>query len=124
MWNYVQEIERHLVTLVLIGLYLAYTTSKFEVIAVSILLLIYVRLDNRALLLAAKADYFMFCIADGINRIRQGIRDPEYDSKGEARGVARMEEAAKKLMTYSRIDDAVFFALLLIVAMKLLVTLF
>ncbi len=122
MREYVHEIVKHLVTLALVAMYLAYISTRFEVIVVSILLLTYARLDNRTLLLAAKADYFMFCITDGLNRVRQGIRDPDYDEKGEAGGMTKMEEAANKLKTYSRIDDAVFFILLLIVAFKILIS--
>jgi hypothetical protein len=124
MWIYVQEITRYLVTLALVSFYLAYINSKFEVIAVSILLLIYAHLYNRTLWLAAKADIFMSSIVDSINRIRQGIHDEAYDSKGEACGMAKIEKAVNKIKIQVRIDDAIFFILLLIVAMKLFVTLF
>jgi hypothetical protein len=122
MWNYVQEITKHLIMLLILGLYLAYATSKFEVITISILLLIYVRINNRALLLSAKADYFMHCLTKHLNRIREVIPDPEYDKEGETRGMAKLEEAAKGLMNRSAIDDAIFFALHLIVATKIFVT--
>ncbi len=125
MWNYVQEITRYLVTLALLTSYLAFITSKFEVVVVSLLLLIFVHLDNRAAFLAAKADYFAFCHTKGINLIRQAIPNSkcEYDSEGEARLMARMEKASKGELIQSRIDNAIFFVLLLIVAGKLLVTL-
>jgi hypothetical protein len=124
MRTYITIIAKHLFTLALSILFLAFATSKFETIVISILVLLYARLDNRTTFLAAKADHHAVSLLEGINRLRQVVKDPEYDSEGEARGIAVMWKIVNEMMIRKKIDDAYCLTILSIVAWKLFTTLF